>query len=54
MESVLSRMGGIMQMDSPKGKGLCVTLFIPLDYINHVQNLKDSSQTPAPLKEHQV
>ena len=56
VESVLSRLGGLMQIDSPKGEGLCVTLFIPLDYLNYIQNLKDSSYSTSTslLKEQEV
>lgn len=44
VQSVLSRMGGIMKLQSSENGGLKVCLFIPMDYINHVQNLRISSQ----------
>ena len=39
VQSALTRMGGIMKLQSPKGGGLRVCMFIPLDYINHIQRL---------------
>ncbi len=44
VESVLSRLGGIMKLHSSDGKGFLVSLLIPLDYIDHVQNLKHSGR----------
>ena len=40
VESVLSRMGGIMKLQSSESGGVNVCLFIPLDYIAHAQSLK--------------
>ncbi len=42
VESVLSRMGGIMKLQSSENGGLNVCLVIPLDYICHIQNMKKS------------
>ena len=44
VQSVLSRMGGIMKLQSSENNGLQVCIFIPLDYIIHIQNLKTSAQ----------
>ena len=44
VQSVLSRIGGIMKLQSSENEGLKVSLFIPLDYINYIHNLKTSSQ----------
>ena len=44
VQSALSRMGGIMKLRSQENKGLTVFLFIPLDYITHICNLKKTSQ----------
>ena len=44
VQSVLSRMGGIVKLQSSENRGLKVCLFIPIDYISHIQNLKTSSQ----------
>lgn len=44
VQSVLSRMGGIMKLQSSESGGLKVCLFIPIDYISYIQNLKTSSQ----------
>ncbi|MDE0119942.1 MAG: ATP-binding protein [Bdellovibrionales bacterium] len=45
VQSVLSRMGGIVKLQSSEGGGVKVCLFIPLDYIAHVKSFK------TPLKE---
>ena len=46
VQSVLSRIGGIMKLSSSKkfNNGLKVSLFIPLDYMEHVQDLKKIDQ----------
>ena len=44
VQSVLSRIGGVMKLQSSEKEGLKVSLFIPLDYINYIHNLKTSSQ----------
>ena len=44
VEKALSRLGGIVHFHSPDRTGLTVTLMIPLDYIDHIQTLKKSSQ----------
>ena len=41
---VLSRIGGIVQLKPSKIGGLKVLLFIPLDYIAHIEQLKYPSQ----------
>jgi len=41
VQTVLSRMGGIMKLQSAKEGGLKVSLFIPLDYITHINSLAD-------------
>ncbi|MYE07627.1 MAG: HAMP domain-containing histidine kinase, partial [Oligoflexia bacterium] len=48
VQSVLSRMGGIVKLQSSERGGLKVCLFIPLDYIAHVQSFK------TPLKESHI
>ncbi len=42
IQSVLSRIGGIMKLQSSEKRGLKVSLFIPLDYITHIQFLKET------------
>ena len=42
VQSVLSHIGGIVKLQSSESGGLKVCLFIPLDYIAHVQSLKTS------------
>ena len=44
VHSVLSRIGGIVQLKPSQVGGLKVTLFIPLDYIAHIEQLKYPSQ----------
>ena len=44
VQSILSRMGGIVKLQSSENGGLKVCLFIPLDYIVHIESLKKSSQ----------
>ena len=45
VQSVLSRIGGIMKLSSSKKfSGLKVSLFIPLDYMEHIQDLKKMDQ----------
>ena len=55
VKQVLTRMGATMQMHSEEGKGLSVTLFIPLDYIDYVKGL-DFHHSPlsSPHKEKQT
>ena len=53
VEKALSRLGGIVHFHSPDKTGLTVTLLIPLDYIDHVQTLKNSSQKHFIYKENQ-
>ena len=45
VQSVLSRIGGIMKLSpSQKLGGLKISLFIPLDYMEHIQSLKQMDQ----------
>ena len=48
VDQVLSRMGGVMQIQSPEDQGVSVTLFIPLDYMDYARNLGFDSQGLAP------
>ena len=43
VQLVLSRMGGVIKMESPDSGGLKVSLFIPLDYIAYIEKLKKAS-----------
>ena len=44
VQSFLSRIGGIMKLQSSENGGLNVCLFIPLDYIAHIQHIKTFSR----------
>ena len=47
VQTVLSRMGGIMKLQSCKGEGLKISLFIPLDYIAHINSLTNVNGEPS-------
>lgn len=44
VQSVLSRIGGVMKLQSPENTGLKVSLFIPLDYMTYIHDLRRSSR----------
>ncbi len=44
VQSVLSRIGGVIKLKSSEKGGLTVCLFIPLDYIIHIQYLKEQTK----------
>ena len=50
VQSVLSRMGGIVKLQSSEGGGLTVCLFIPLDYITYVQSFTPDRHQNKPLQ----
>ena len=54
VQSALSRIGGIMKLKSPKAGGLKVLLFIPKDYLFHVQSLTPQMEKPHESKTPQV
>ena len=49
VESVLSRMGGIMKLQPSESGGVNVCLFIPLDYIAYAQSLKEEENNIIPI-----
>ncbi len=51
VQSALSRVGGLIQLKSPKAGGLKVLMFIPKDYLFHVQNFREQSTVPYDRQE---
>ena len=46
VQSALSRIGGLMKLQSSKAGGLKVLMFIPKDYLFHIHNFREQSTVP--------